>query len=218
PVIASRDLTGTLWFGYRDNLLVSVDGQHTERWGEQQGLDIGHVTAMLHLPGRTWVGGQHGLAYLKDGRFHRLDLPAAGSFENIYGLVAVPAANNADESALDLWIHSRGGIFRLPATEIERVVAGGHTLLYSSHDHIGRLPMDPYKVLPVPTAVYTPEGLLWFATGDGVAHVDPYQPRGMAHPPAVTIKSLTADGVDVDISTAPVRLIAAPEKLVITYS
>ncbi|EZQ17300.1 histidine kinase [Halopseudomonas bauzanensis] len=218
PVTASRDLAGTLWFGYRDNLLVSVDEQKIARWGEQEGLNIGHVTAMLHLPGRTWVGGQHGLAYLKDGLFHPLELPAAGRFQNIYGLVAVPAEENAGESGMDIWVHSRGGIFKLPAAEIERVIAGGDTLLYSSHDHIGRLPMDPYKVLPVPTAVYTPEGLLWFATGDGVAHVDPYQPRGMAHPPAVTIKSLTADGVDVDISTAPVRLIAAPEKLVITYS
>lgn len=218
PVIASRDLAGMLWFGYRDNLLVSVDEQKVTRWGEQEGLNIGHVTAMLHLPGRTWVGGQHGLAYLKDGRFHRLDLPAVGPFQNIYGLVAVPAVKNAGEFGMDIWIHSRGGIFKLPAAEIERVIAGGDALLYSSHDHIGRLPMDPFKVLPVPTAAYTPEGLLWFATGDGVVHVDPYQPRGMAHPSAITIKSLTADGVDVDISTAPVRLIAAPEKLVITYS
>jgi signal transduction histidine kinase/ligand-binding sensor domain-containing protein len=218
PVTASRDLAGRLWFGYRDNLLVSVDEQKTELWGKQQGLDVGHVTAMLHLPGRTWVGGQHGLAYLKDGRFHGLNLPAAGPFENIYGLVAVPAEKNAGESAMDIWIHSRGGTFQLPAAEIERVIAGADTLLYSSHDHIGRLPMDPYKVLPVPTAVYSPEGLLWFVTGDGVVRVDPYQLKGMAQPPAVTIKGMTADGVDVDISTAPVRLTTAPEKLIVSYS
>ena len=218
PVSASRDLAGRLWFGYRDNLLVSVDGQTVSRWSEQEGLNIGHVTAMLHLPGRTWVGGQHGLAYLKDGRFHPLKLPATGPFQNIYGLVAVPAEQDTGESGMDIWVHSRGGIFKLPAAEIERVIAGGDTLLYSSHDHIGRLPMDPFKVLPVPTALYTPEGLLWFATGNGIIHVDPYQPRGLAHPSAVTIKSLTADGVDVDISAAPARLSAAPEKLIITYS
>jgi len=218
PVIASQDLTGTLWFGYRDNLLVSVDGQNTERWGEQQGLNIGHVTAMLHLPGRTWVGGQHGLAYLKEGRFHRLDLPAAGSFENIYGLVAVPAQKNADESALDLWIHSRGGIFRLPAAEIERVAAGGRTMLYSSHDHIGRLPMDPYKVLPLPTAVYTEEGSLWFATGRGVVRVDPHHSRSATRLSAVMIKSLIVDGTEVDISAMPVRLSAMPKKLTFSYS
>lgn len=218
PVVASRDLTGTLWFGYRDNLLVSVDGQNTERWGEQQGLDIGHVTAMLHLPGRTWVGGQHGLAYLQDGRFHRLDLPAAGPFENIYGLVAVPAASDADESASDLWIHSRSGIFRLPAGEIERVIAGGDTLLYSSHDYIGRLPMDPYKVLPVPTAVYTEDGALWFATEKGVVRVDPAKTRALARPSVVTIRSLTADGIDLPVSAAQVRLSAAPHKLTFGYS
>jgi len=218
PVAASRDLAGRPWFGYRDNLLVSVDEGRLTRWSEQQGLNIGHVTAMLHLPGRTWVGGQHGLAYLKDGHFHRLDLPAAGPFQNIYGLVAVPAEKNAGESGMDIWVHSRGGIFKLPAAEIERVIAGGDTLLYSSHGHIGRLPMDPYKILPLPTAVYTKEGLMWFATGNGVVPVDPYQPREIAAPSAVTIKSLTADGVDFDLSGAAVRLSAAPEKLVISYS
>lgn len=218
PVSASRDPSGKLWFGYRDNLLVSFAEQTFERWSYQEGLDIGHVTAMLHLPGRTWVGGQHGLAYLKDERFHRLDLPAAGSFQNIYALVAVPAEKNVGESGMDIWVHSRGGIFKLPAAGIERVLAGGDTLLYSSHDHIGRLPMDPHKVLPLPTAVSTPEGSLWFATGHGVVRVDPYQPSDMTHPPAITIQSLTADGVDIDISAAPVRLSAAPQRLVIGYS
>lgn len=218
PVTASRDLAGKLWFGYRDNLLVSVDEHKSLHWSEQQGLNIGHVTAMLHLPGRTWVGGQHGLAYLKDGRFHSLELPAAGPFENIYGLVAVPAEKDNKESGMDIWVHSRGGIYKLPAAEIERIIDGGDTLIYSSHDHIGRLPMDLYKVMPLPTAVFTQEGMLWFSTGNGVVRVDPYQPRGMAEPSAVTIKTLAADGIDLDITATPVRLSTAPDKLVIKYS
>lgn len=218
PVSASRDPSGKLWFGYRDNLLVSFAEQTFERWSYQEGLDIGHVTAMLHLPERTWIGGQHGLAYLKDGRFHRLDLPAAESFQNIYGLVAVPAEEHDGESGMDIWVHSSGGIFKLPAAEIERVIAGGDTLLYSSHDHIGRLPMDPYKILPLPTGVSTPEGSLWFATGHGIVRVDPNKPSDMTHPPVITIKALTADGVDIDISAGSVRLSAAPQRLVIAYS
>lgn len=218
PVSASRDPSGKLWFGYRDNLLVSFAEHNFERWSYEEGLDIGHVTAMLHLPERTWVGGQHGLAYLKDGRFHRLDLPAAESFQNIYALVAVRAEKNVEEPGMDIWVHSRGGIFKLPAAEIDRVIAGGGTLLYSSHDHIGRLPMDPHKVLPLPTGVSTPEGLLWFATGQGVVRVDPHKPSDMSHPPVITIQALTADGIDIDISAAPVRLPVAPQRLVIDYS
>ncbi|WP_175540339.1 sensor histidine kinase [Halomonas sp. QHL1] len=218
PVSASRDPSGKLWFGYRDNLLVSFAEHKFERWSYEEGLDIGHVTAMLHLPERTWVGGQHGLAYLKDGRFHRLDVPAAGSFQNIYALIAVPANKNAGESGMDIWVHSRSGIFKLPAAEIDRVIAGGETLLYSSHDHIGRLPMDPHKVLPLPTGVSTPEGSLWFATGQGVVRVDPHKPSDMTHPPVITIEALIADGVDIDISAAPVRLSAPPQRLVIGYS
>ena len=218
PVSASRDPSGKLWFGYRDNLLVSFAEHKFERWSYEEGLDIGHVTAMLHLPERTWVGGQHGLAYLKDGRFHRLDVPAAGSFQNIYALVAVPAEKNAEGSGMDIWVHSRSGIFKLPAAEIDRVIAGGDTLLYSSHDHIGRLPMDPHKVLPLPTGVSTPEGALWFATGQGVVRVNPHKPSDMTHPPVITIEALIADGVEIDTSAAPVRLSAPPQRLVIGYS
>src|SRR5690606_32381129 len=143
---------------------------------------------------------------------------ALGPFQNIYGLVAVPAEQNADESGTDIWIHSRGGIFKLPAQEIERVIAGGDTLLYSSYDHGDRLPVDPLKVLPLPTAVYTPAGSLWFATGNGVARVDPYKPSDIARPSALTVKALTVDGIDVDVSDSPVRLSAAPQRLVIAYS
>lgn len=218
PVSASRDQAGNLWFGYRDNLLVSFDGQQFERWGDTEGLSIGHVTAMLHLPERTWVGGQHGLAYLNDGRFHHLDLPAAESFQNIYGLVAVPVQKNHGDSGVDIWVHSRGGIFRLPAAEVEQAIAGGETLSYSSHDQIGRLPMDPFKVLPLPTAVYTPDGSLWFATGHGVAHIDPYTSMEALQPSTVTIKGLSADGSDFDISAGVVRLAAAPQRLFINYS
>lgn len=218
PVTASRDLADTLWFGYRDNLLVSVDGQHITFWSDQQGLNIGHVTAMLHLPGRTWIGGQRGLAYLKDGRFHSVELPAAGPFQNIYGLVAVPVEKDKKESGMDIWVHSRSGIYKLPAAEIERIVAGGETLMYSTHDHIGRLPMDLYKVMPLPTSVFSQGGMLWFSTGNGVVRVDPYQPKRMAQPPVVRIKALTVDGVDLDLTAAPVRLSTTPDKLVVTYS
>jgi signal transduction histidine kinase/ligand-binding sensor domain-containing protein len=218
PVTASRDLVGKLWFGYRDNLLITVYKQKISRWSKDEGLNIGHVTAMLHLPGRTWVGGQHGLAYLMDGRFHSLKLPAAGPFQNIYGLVAVPAKKDSKESGMDIWVHSRGGIYKLPAAEIERVIAGGDTLMYSSHDHIGRLPMDMYKVMALPTAVFSQEGMLWFATGKGVVRVDPYQPIWMENSLTLKIKALAADGLDLDITASPVRLSAAPDKLVITYS
>ncbi len=218
PVTASRDLAGTLWFGYRDNLLVSVDEQETERWDHEKGLDIGHVTAILHVPGRTWVGGQHGLAYLEDGRFHRLDLPAAGAFQNIYGLVGVPASNGAHDAGMDIWVHSRGGIFKLPATEVERVIAGGNTLLYSAYHQAGRLPVDPFRILPLPTAVYTPEGSLWFTTEYGVVRVDPHSSTDMRQPSIVSIKRLMADGVDFDITATPVQLSSAPQRLVIAYS
>lgn len=90
PVTASTDPQGRLWFGYRDNLLVTRDAQGERRWGEADGMHIGHVTAISHQGARTWLGGQHGAGYVEDDRFHPLPLPDNGLFDNIYAIIAVP--------------------------------------------------------------------------------------------------------------------------------
>src|SRR5690606_31724474 len=58
PVSASMDRSGRLWFGYRDNLIVTRDGDDVRAWDAEDGLDIGNVTAMHHGNGRSWVAGQ----------------------------------------------------------------------------------------------------------------------------------------------------------------
>ncbi|WP_167221035.1 sensor histidine kinase [Massilia rubra] len=198
PVSASADASGRLWFGYRDNLLVTRDGGDEKnggekRWGEADGMDIGHVTAITHHGQRTWVGGQRGIGYIDGQRYHALRLPDNGLFANIYAIIVVPVKDGRGD---DLWVHSRSGIFQLTAAELARAYAdASYRIGYRSYDLMGGLANDPYQVLPLPTAVRSRDGRLWFSTSNGVAWIDPDRPRPEQAAPTVLIESVQVDGV-----------------------
>ncbi|UQY33140.1 histidine kinase [Pseudomonas fulva] len=210
PVSAGRDEQGQLWFGYRDNLLVSRQGDQWRRWSEADGLQIGHVTAQLHHHGVSWIGGQHGLARFDGQRFQMLPLPANGQFDNVYGLL--PGRDG------DLWVHGKGGILQLPAPEVARALAEpGYRLRYRSVSLDGSLANDPYRVLPLPTGVVDADGRLWFSTSAGVSLLDPARQPAPAPLPTVVIEHLTVDGVPQPLP-APLQLPADSQRLVIDYA
>lgn len=210
PVSAGSDGQGRLWFGYRDNLLVSRQGDALRRWGAADGLRIGHVTAQLHRQGDSWFGGQHGLARFDGERFQTLALPANGQFDNIYALLP------GDDG--DLWVHGKGGILQLPAAEVARALAEpGYRLRYRSVSLDGSLANDPYRVLPLPTGVVGADGRLWFSTSAGVSLLDPARQPAATPLPAVVIEKVLVDGAAEPLSAA-LQLPADSRRIVIDYT
>lgn len=215
PVSALAAPDGWLWFGYRDGLLEARRGGQTLRWDSSESLDLGHVTALAHHAGRTWVGGQHGLAYVEADRLRRLPLPDDGVFDNIYAIVPVPAADGREA---DLWLHARAGIFQVGAAELRRAVATpGHRLRYRSFDALGGLANDPHQVLPLPTAVRAADGRLWFSTGGGVVSLDPARLPPAEPGPAVGIEAVSVDGARLT-PDAPLSLGSGVQRIAIDYT
>lgn len=214
PVSALAAPDGWLWFGYRDGLLEARRGNAVQRWRGAEGLDIGHVTALAQHAGRIWVGGQHGMGYLDAGRFHRLDLPAGGLFDNLYAIVPAPSG--------DLWLHGRSGIYQLRADELRRAEGNPrHRIAYRSFDASGGLANDPHQVLPLPTAVRTSDGALWFSTSAGVARIDPARLPPAAPGPAAVIEAATIDGAAVALTvplTAPLAVAAGAQRITLDYT
>jgi signal transduction histidine kinase/ligand-binding sensor domain-containing protein len=213
PVSAARASDGTLWFGYRDNLILTHGRAGERQWGEQDGLRVGHVTALQLRSRRPWVAGEHGLAWFDGARFHSLQLPDSGLFDNIYAVLAVPT-----QAGEDLWLHARGGIFQLAAADIEKAIADpAQRLRYRAYDLRGGLANDPYQVLPLPTAVRGDDGRLWFSTSNGVVWIDPAQHKDKDAPPRVLIESLDVDGVRLS-GNRPLQLPARSRRLMIDYT
>ncbi|VVP26893.1 hypothetical protein PS854_04097 [Pseudomonas fluorescens] len=213
PVSASLASDGGRWFGYRDNLIVTHDKNGERRWGKNEGLDVGHVTAISHASGYSWVGGQHGLARFDGAKFQTLKLPDNRLFDNLYAIIPVPV-----EAGEDLWLQGQGGIFQLPASEVEQaLVDSEHHIRYRIYDPQGGLANDPHHVLVLPTAVRTSQGHLWFVTRKGVVGVDPARALQTSTPPTVRIESLVVDGKTVSLTSTP-ELQADSQQLVINYS
>ena len=214
PVSALAAPDGWLWFGYRDGLLEARRGGQTLRWSASD--DLGHVTALAHHAGRTWVGGQHGLAYVEARRLRRLPLPDDGVFDNIYAIVPVAAATGAAD--VDLWLHARAGIFQIGAAELRRAMATpGHRIRYRSFDALGGLANDPHQVLPLPTAVSGADGRLWFSTSGGVVALDPARLPPAEPGPMVGIEAVSVDGARVD-PAASLSLAPQAQRIAIDYT
>lgn len=215
PVSALAAPDGWLWFGYRDGLLEARRGGETRRWTQADGLEVGHVTALAHHAGRTWIGGQHGLAYVEAGRLRRLALPADGVFDNIYAIVAVVGPDGSDA---DLWLHARAGIFRLGGAELRRAMATpGHRIRYRSFDALGGLANDPHRVLPLPTAVRGGDGRLWFSTSGGVVSLDPARLPPAEPGPVAGIETVSVDGARVSLAR-PLSLGPEAQRIAIDYT
>ncbi|RQO36050.1 histidine kinase [Herminiimonas sp. KBW02] len=213
PVVASADAQGRLWFGYRDNLLVMRDAHTEKQWSKADGLHIGHITAITPQAGRTWIGGQHGLGFIQGQRFHAVQMPGNGLFDNIYAILLVPGKDGED-----VWIHSKAGIFELSHVELEHALADpAYQIRYRSYNLMGGLANDPYQVLPLPTAIRADDGLLWFSTSNGVMWIDPQRPRQDDAVPEVTIESVSVDGAFL-AQTTPTVLAANAQRIVIDYA
>lgn len=209
PVSALAAPDGWLWFGYRDGLLEARRGGDTLRWT----TDIGHVTALAHHAGRTWIGGQHGLAWVEAGRLRRLPLPDDGMFDNVYAIVPVIGAAGAG-----LWLHARAGIFQLGAAELRRAMdTPGYRLRYRSFDALGGLANDPHQVLPLPTAVRGGDGRLWFSTSGGVASLDPARLPPAEPGPVAAIEAVSVDGAEVSMAS-PLSLGPGAQRIAIDYT
>lgn len=198
PVTATTDKFGNLWFGYRNNLIVTYMNGVKRHWGADEGLKVGHVTAMLHQSRLTWVGGQRGVAFFDGERFHSLHLPDNGLFDNIYAILAVPAKEAGASEGYDLWLHGKAGVFQLTDSELKRAIADPlYEIRYRRYEVTGGLPNDPHQVIPLPTAVLSKDGRLWFSTSKGVIWIDPARYEQKKAAPAAIIESFDVDGKQV---------------------
>ena len=217
PVTASTDREGTLWFGYRDNLIVTRDAVGDRSWGAPDGLNVGHITAMAHGDGKTWIGGQYGVALFDGTRFHEVLRPANDAFDNVYALILIPG-KPGEPGAGDLWIQAKAGIFHVPAADVAAALADPRTpIRYRSVDRTGGLANDPYQVLPLPTGVRAADGHLWFSTSSGVVGIDPAQRQPADTGPTAVIETLSADGVSLSTRHA-LDLPADTRRILVDYT
>ncbi|GLQ91062.1 sensor histidine kinase [Dyella acidisoli] len=187
PRTALTDADGRIWLGFRENRIVIADGDNVTTLGPQQGVMIGDAKALQQNGRHVWIGGSDGLGYSDGHRLNMVGLADGGSFKNVTGLVFSTQG--------DLWVHTLESVFQLPANEVHQVEMNpSYPMHFRKFDTLDGLPGSPALEEPLPSAIRSADGRIWFATSNGVVWCDPAQLISNPLPPQVAIDAIEADG------------------------
>jgi signal transduction histidine kinase/ligand-binding sensor domain-containing protein len=187
PRVAYTGADGRIWLGFLENRIVIVDGDNVITLGAREGITIGDTKAIQWDGRRLWIGGSEGLGYMDGQRLKMVGLAGGGSLKNVTGIVASVQG--------DLWIHALDGVFQLQAMDVQQAERDpAYPIHYRKFDTLDGLPGSPALKVPLPSAIRSTDGRLWFATSNGVVWLDPAQLISNPLPPQVAINSVEADG------------------------
>lgn len=202
----AMDADGAIWMGHTENAISLAGpgaGQTSVRHlGAEAGLAVGSVLA-LHPDGATmWVGGERGSMRYRDGRFLPLRGKRGETFRGVSGIVRTPDG--------DLWLHGADGVYRVPAASLAAWSRDPARLLdFERFDALDGLRGNAPQLRPLPTAVRSQDGRLWFATGETVAWIDPARVHRNRLAPPVALRRVTAN--DIQYEAERLNTLALPE-------
>ncbi len=182
------DSDGRTWFGYVRSRIALLDRGQLKKFTSTDGLQVGNVQAIYEHGGRIWIGGERGLALYRNDRFQSLTPDGDAAFAGVSGIVET--ANG------DLWVNATPGIFHISAGEIERAIKEpAYHVRCELFGVLDGLNGSALQVRPIPTAVQSSDGLLWFQTTAGVVQINPNHLLRNAIAPSVDIRSVGSGGV-----------------------
>jgi len=183
-ISAFTDPNGVVWLGLLDKTLVRIDGAGIRVFAAKDGLTSGRVRAIHAGGGKAWIGGDEGVSRFDGGSFRKLN-PAEGSLRDVFGVV---------ETDDGLWLNESRGIVRIPHSELlEFEKDASHKVQFRVFGFLDGLAAPLQKSSANPALIQSSDGLLWFATAQGVAYVDPTRIPKNTVPPPVTITSVAAN-------------------------
>lgn len=210
PVRAMRGRDGRPWFGYRDNLLVSLQDGRPRHWGPEHGLAVGHVTALLETDAGLWVGGTQGLSLFDGSAFVAVHFADGVRVSGLHGLVETVTG--------ELWLHGNEGLLRIESDQIASFLdEPSRPVATKRLGPLEPLALDVWQLRPLPTALADEQGAVWVATSVGVRRVDPRRVATAAAPPPAHVLSLQADDGPLHTASGAVLPLLA-RRVVISYT
>ena len=136
--------------------------------------------------------GRRGIAIDRGKEFQRLSFLHDEQGRIITGVV--------ESRSKDLWINGARGIVRIPADEIRAAMMDPTHAVSSLSVQEGDFVGPDLPLFFRNSAHIDPNGRLWFSTMNGVVSVDPDHIVVPQHPPLLSIRSIVADGQEMDAS------------------
>lgn len=185
--IVAADARGRMWFGSTGDQLAVLERGKLRRYGREQGLGLGTVLSILPAGAGAWVGGENGLAWFDGRRFTPVAGRGGDPFAGTTGLVF---ANDGT-----LWLNGGAGLSAIAPGELRKAIASpGYRVQFERLDYRDGLPGTASGITPLPSAVRSRDGKLWFSTSAGDVAFDPATLARNTLPPPVHITALRGDG------------------------
>ena len=180
------DSADRIWFYWGDRI-AQYDHGRIRIFSTKEGLAIGPPDSMAECDRVLWIGGESGLAFLEDGRFHVVRSEGISPFTSVTGIIVTPDGG--------IWLSTGPGVVHVPESEIQRVLQDPqYKIRFELFDLLSDLP-EPLQRGEVytPGAIQASNGSIWFAARNGAIKVDPARIYRNSIPPPVSIRSIVAD-------------------------
>lgn len=211
PVVPVTTLTpkraGGVWIATANGMLLLGMSNSVKRVPVPQGL-LGKTISCLYEDqrGRLWLGtSDGGLGSLYAGEPALWCPVLGGGREAIDGIV--------DDAESNLWLLTRGGVYRTTATSAMNALAGVSPPQFRLMFEVGGAGARAARASAT-RAIRSAEGLLWFATSQGLVAADPRGWAGDRSPPPVRLESVLVNSKP--IASALVQNRAVPQNRSLT--
>ena len=186
-IVETADDDGGVWFGYPGNRIARMQGQTVRQFSAADGLDVGNVLAIHRAGGQVWVGGEVGFSQLHGAHFYSVRTASGTPIKGISGIASTKSG--------DLWLNAIGGIVRIGAQEVRRLIDDpNYSIQPEIFDSLDGVPGEPVELRPMPSAIATTDGRVWFEMNGGLVWIDGAASARNKLAPPVTLWALDSGG------------------------
>jgi PAS domain S-box-containing protein len=186
-VLAADRRQGGLWIGFsQGGIAYFFDGQVRATY-TTDGLGAGRVRDLqFGDDGALWVSTERGLSQLKNNRI------ATMTGKNGLPCDGVQWAMEEDDRSL--WLYMACGLARIARSELDAWVTDPNRAIQATiFDSSDGVRSTLLIGVSHPQVARTPDGRLWFVTGDGVSVIDTLHLHRNELPPPVHVEQIIAD-------------------------
>ena len=193
----AEQTNGAIWLGLDGGGVFRMKGDEISQFRVADGLASDYVrTLHADADGSLWIGTLGGVSRFKNGKFENVTMRHGLPSHVIYQIL--------DDGMGNYWMSSLGGLFRVAKAELNRCADGELNLVSCLVcDNSGGLTTIEMSEQGQPAGCRTSDGRLWFATGKGLAMVEPDKVSPNPLPPPVKIEEVLMDGEPLPLPLAP---------------
>jgi len=176
--------SGGLWIGTQDGRIFRESGDELTAIQGAESSEHSSILALYEDPsGQLWIGtAGDGLSCMADGKITTWTTMTGLPSDVISGIVA--------DGQKNIWLATSAGIYRVNGSDAEKSIGSGSVPLACQLVSNAKTIPDSSTISGGARALFSPDGLLWFATSEGVLNIDTRNPEVIHYAFPVYIESV----------------------------